>query len=86
MNKYDVASVVAMNELEGENYHTLTAAQQRELFGFNVLGRKSVNFESDGQGTVRIASSKAFGTDSTVIRLTYEQFAAKVNAHEKIEV
>lgn len=86
MNKYDIAAIAATNNLEGDDFHTLTATQQRELFGANILGRKSVNFESDGQGTVRVAASRAFGTDSTVKRLSYEQFAECVNNQEKIEV
>ncbi len=86
ITKYDVAAIAAMNDLEGDDYHKLTAAQQRELFGANILGRKSVNFESDGQGTVRIASTACFGTDSNVTRLSYEQFAQHINEHQKIEM
>ncbi len=85
LNKYDVAAIAATNDLEGENFHKLTAAEQRELFGFAAFGRKSVNFESDGQGTVRIASTACFGTDGNVTLLSYEQFAEYCNKQQKIE-
>jgi hypothetical protein len=85
LSKYDIAAIAAMNGLEGDDYHKLTAAEQRELFGFVVFGRKSVNFESDGQGTVHIASTACFGTDGNVTRLSYEQFAEYVNEQRKID-
>lgn len=85
ITKYDVATIAALNDLDGDDYQKLTAAQQRDLFGANVLGRKSVNFESDGQGIVRIHSSACFGTDGNVTRLSYEQFAEYCNSNRKIE-
>ena len=85
LTKYDVAAIAAVNDLDGEGFHKLTAAQQRELFGANILGRKSVNFESDGQGLVRVASTACFGTDGNTIRLSYEQFAKYCNEQRKIE-
>jgi len=83
INKYDVASIAALNDLEGDDYHKVPAAKQRELFGANVLGRKSVNFEGIDQGTVRIMQSKAFGTDCHVTRMSYEQFANMVNESQE---
>lgn len=84
LNKYDVAAIATVNDLE-EGFHKLTAAQQRELFGANILGRKSVNFEPYGQGIVRVASTACFGTDGNTIRLSYEQFAEHCNEQRKIE-
>ena len=85
INKYDVASIAAMNDLEDESYQKLTAAKQRELFGANLVGRKDISFDSTGQGTVRIATSKAFETDCSVKRLSYEQFAEHINNKQKVE-
>jgi hypothetical protein len=79
INKYDVAAIAATNDLEGDEYQKIPASKQRELFGANILGRKSVNFEGDNQGTVRIMESKAFGTDCQVTRMSYEQFADMIN-------
>jgi hypothetical protein len=80
ITKYDVATIAALNNLDGNDYHKLSAALQRDLFGFAAFGRKSVNFESDGQGTVRIANTACFGTDGNVTRMSYELFAQACNS------
>lgn len=84
INKYDIASIAALNDLDSEGYQKLPSSKQRELFGANLVGRKDISFDSSDQGTVRIATSKAFGTDCSVKRLSYEQFAEHVNQQERI--
>ena len=84
MTKYDVASIAAINDLEGD-WQKLTASKQRELFGFAALGRKDVSFDGNGQGTVRVSVSKCFGTDSYTKCFSYAQFAEYCNKQEKID-
>jgi hypothetical protein len=83
MNQYDLAAIVAINDLEGDNYHKLSAKQQKEIFGANILGRKSVCFDPTDQGTVYV-SWRADGTDNNLRKFTYERFAQMVAAGEKI--
>jgi hypothetical protein len=84
ISKYDVAAQVTINSLEDGEYHKLTAKQQRELFGYDPLGRKDVNFDSTGQGIVRVG----FYTDGTnydTLVLSYDEFAQCCNAKIKID-
>jgi hypothetical protein len=86
MNKYEIAATVAINALEGRDFQKLSARRQRDLFGFAAFGRKSVNFDSSNQGTIRVSVSKAFGTDSYTKSLSYQEFAELCNKQEKIEI
>lgn len=86
ITKYDIAAIVQIyDDFASDGYVKLTAARQRELFGFAVIGRKSVNFDSTGQGVVRISATACFGTDGNVTRLSYEQFAQHINEQKKID-
>jgi hypothetical protein len=85
LTKYDVATIATLNGLD-KDYQKLSAALQRDLFGFAAIGRKDVVFENDGQGTVRIASSACFGTDGNVKRLSYAEFAEYCNEKRRIEL
>lgn len=84
MKKYDVASIVAINELENDEYIKISAAKQREIFGFVICGRKSINFDSTNQGTVRVAKWSD-GSGMAMRSYTYEEFAQCINNHEIVE-
>lgn len=78
MTKYEVAAILAINGLDNGEYCKIPAKIQREMFGFAVVGRKSVSFDSTDQGTVRVS----WWTDptNTVSRsMSYEQFADRIN-------
>ncbi len=85
LNKYDVASIAAMNGLEND-FQKVSAKTQRELFGCAVFGRKSIHFDPTGnfgQGEVRVSYWTDFCSSST-IHLSYEEFAAHCNNQQKI--
>lgn len=75
MTKYDVAATVAVNDLEGYGARRkFSAKEQRELFGWVPFGRKTVRFDSEGQGIAILTTVDCTG--STVeSQLTYEQIA-----------
>src|SRR5579862_8044191 len=84
ISKYDVAAQVTINGLEDGEFRKLPAKRQRELFGYDSLGRKDVNFDSTDQGMVRVG----FYTDGTnydTLLLTYDEFAQCCNAKIKID-
>lgn len=85
MDQYELASLAAINDLEGDDYHKLTVKQQRELFGANILGRKSINFDPENQGTVRVTWRTSCGTDMNLKTYSYEQFAQMVTTGQAVE-
>lgn len=84
MNKYDVAAIAAINGLDNNEIHKLTAAQQREMFGFVVVGRKDISFDPRDQGTVRVGKWTD-GTNYSSWPFTYEEFAQAINERKPLE-
>lgn len=84
MNKYEIATIAAINDLDDGETRKLTSAQQREMFGFVVVGRKDISFDPRDQGTVRVGK----WTDATNYSswtFTYEQFAQSINDRQRVE-
>jgi len=83
ITKYDVATIAAIHNLDDDEYHKLSAAQQRKIFGFVICGRKDIRFNSRDQGTVIIGKSVL--TDYVSRDYTYEEFAQCMNEHKTVE-
>lgn len=83
MNKYEIASIATINNLDDNENHKLTAAQQKAIFGFAVVGRKDVRFNSEGQGTVTVGRTVC--TDYSSRTYTYEEFAQAINDRQQVE-
>lgn len=79
INKYEIASRIALAGLDGFTGR-LTAAQQRELFGRNIFGRKKVTIDASGQGRVHGWHSAAYGTDSVFFDKSFEEIAELANS------
>lgn len=86
MNKYDVAALIAIAGLDTNEYMKLSAAQQRELFGYNAFGKVNVRFNPDGQGCIELYRSCCYGTDIAWTTYTYEELAAKINNKQKVMI
>lgn len=84
MNKYELAAIASINGLDNGEAYKLTASQQKEMFGFNVAGRKDITFNPAGQGTVVIGRS-VNGKDYVTRNYTYEEFAAAINNRKQVE-
>lgn len=56
-NKYDLAAVLALHDLDDGQEHRLKASRQRKLFGFAVFGRKRFRVNPDDQGEVTLYRS-----------------------------
>lgn len=84
MTKYDVAAIAAINELDDNENRKLTASQQRELFGFVIVGRKNIKFNPLNQGTVIIGRTVP-GVDYVSRNYSYEAFAQAVTERKPLE-
>lgn len=84
INKYDLAALAAINDLDDNETRKLSAMRQRELFGFVICGRKDISFDSTSQGTVRIGRT-VFPKDYVCRDYSYEQFAERVNNRQEVE-
>lgn len=83
MNKYELATIASLNNLDDNNYHKLTAAQQREIFGFVIVGRKDIRFDSRNQGTVIIG--RTVTSDYVSRDYSYEEFSQAINDRQPLE-
>lgn len=63
----------------------LTAKQQKELFGYNVVGRKDIKLDVL-TNTISICKKIAFGGDIVDACFTAKQFALILNSKTKIEL
>ncbi len=79
MNKYYLASLVARELLDDETARKLTAAKQRELFGYVPFGKRSVAFNPNNQGEVRVASNPD-GTGTVTRTYSYEEAASLISS------
>lgn len=86
MTKYEIAAQVTMAEIDGE-YLTLSAAQQREIFGGYVFGRTLIHADTTGQGKVTIRKNAGHGNicrDVLFAEFTFEQVAQAVSEGRKL--
>jgi hypothetical protein len=64
MTKYDLAAHLTLEGFDG--YHgTLTATQQRTLFGAALFGKKTVRISCDNQGLVEVFHACWEGTHTS---------------------
>jgi len=73
MDKYTIAANIASNGLDGF-YGKMSAKQQRDIFGSAFFGRKTLDIDASGQGTVRVTWAVA-GLDTCFADVTFEQIA-----------
>lgn len=85
MNRYDIASILAVAGLDDRKWHRLSAAEQREILTFPVFGKKEFRVNPDNQGEVMLRKSVP-PNDSIFAIYSYAQVAAAVNAKTKLEV
>ncbi len=84
MTKYEVAEIAAINGLDDNEWRKISAARQRELFGFVIAGKKDIRFNPIDQGTV-IVGRTVTGKDFISRDYSYEEFAACVSGHKTVE-
>jgi hypothetical protein len=53
LTKYDIAAALEIAGLNDGKYHRLTAAEQRDLLGFPVFGKREFQVDLLNQGRVR---------------------------------
>ena len=78
VSKYDIAANVAVAGLDGFSGR-LPAAKQREVFGRNVFGKKTITIDASGQGRVHGVYSVCFGTDIAFFDTSFEEIARLAN-------
>lgn len=83
-NKYTVAELLALHELDSNEAKRIPAAKQRELFGYVPFGKQLVQFNPLNQGTVEIRRSTAYGSDQAWTQLSYAELAAKLEAQDVV--
>ena len=84
MDKYSVAAQVAVAGFDGY-YGKMSADQQRTVFGKNIFGRKTVQIDASGQGTVTATWAVA-GLDTCFAEVTFSAIAADVNGECTIQL
>ena len=83
LTKYDVAAIVAVEQLEAMRCK-LSGPKQCRLFGYLPLGRRDVTFDSTNQGTVRVGCYTD-GTNYSFRDYSYEEFAQTINERKPLE-
>jgi len=78
IDKYEIAGRVAVAGLDGFK-GTLTAAQQRQLFGRYIFGKMYMEISCYAPGTVKGFRKVCFGTDWEEYSLTFEEIAGIAN-------
>jgi transcription antitermination factor NusG len=82
IDKYEIASRIALAGLDGFK-GTLTADQQRKLFGRYIFGKMVMNISCTDGGTITGFRKVCFGTDWEDYRLSFDEIAAIVNNPDK---
>lgn len=77
-DKYQIAVNVTLAGLDGFTGR-LTAKQQREIFGANIFGKKTIKIDASNQGQVTGSFSVCFGTDSNHFEKSFEEIAKAAN-------
>ncbi len=75
MNRYDIAANLTLADLDGFK-GVLPAATQKQMFGRNVYGRKSISIDCNGQGRVFGQFSVCFGTDGSFFDHSFDDIAS----------
>lgn len=74
MSKYEIAANIEIANLSSFD-GKMSAATQREIFGANVFGKKSITIRNENQGAVEVRYSAAYGTDQVLVIISFEQIA-----------
>lgn len=77
VDQYEIATrayMAGLHDFDGK----LTAAQQRDIFGFAIFGRCSVQIDLDGVCCFRVWKWTTCGTDSISTQLTAAEVAQNV--------
>jgi hypothetical protein len=81
-DKYEIASRVTLAGLEGFK-GTMSADQQRKVFGRYVFGKMLMEISTVDGGTVKGYRKVCFGTDWEDYTLTFDEIAEIVNNPDK---
>jgi hypothetical protein len=73
-NRYDIAANLTLADLDGFR-GVLPAATQKQVFGRNVYGRKTISIDCNGQGRVFGQFKVCFGTDSSFFDHSFDDIA-----------
>ena len=82
-DKYEIAARIAISDLDCFT-GKLPARRQRELFGRNIFGKKTLTIDATGQGRVYGTFSVCYGTDRQGFELTFDEIAALVNGNKAV--
>ena len=83
MNRYDLAAILTINDLDDGKWHRLSAAEQRALWGFPVCGRKEFRVSTVNQGSIRLVKSVPPG-DTIFADYTLAEMATAINTRTKL--
>lgn len=82
-DKYQIAANVTLEDLE--NFKgKLPAEKQRQIFGRNIFGKKTINIDTTNQGRVFGKFVVCFGTDCCHFDFSFEEIADLANNPQKI--
>lgn len=83
MTKYDIAANIEIANLSNFD-GKLPAAQQREIFGANIFGKKTITIRNEGQGAVEVRYSAAYGTDQVLTVISFDEIARALVANRPL--
>lgn len=88
MDKYQIAANVTIAGIDG-TYQTMTASEQRAIFGGYVFGKVLIHADASDQGKVTIskqAGHSNIAPDTIFATYTFQQVAEAVNAGRKLGI
>lgn len=74
MDKYEIASLITINGLDGFT-GVLSAKIQREVFGGAWFGKKTITIDANNQGTVTGRYTAPITRDTVPFEFSFEQIA-----------
>lgn len=83
-DKYEIAAKAHLAGVDHGRWVRLTAAQQRDIFGAYLFGKKSLRISTDGQGSVEYVHSVCYGTDFSGGVYSLERIAEAVNGGHRL--
>lgn len=83
MTKYEIAANIEIADLSNFD-GKMPAATQREIFGANIFGKKSITIRNESQGAVEVRYSAAYGTDQVLTVISFEEIARALAANRPL--
>lgn len=81
-DKYEIAANIGVAGLE--NFHgVMDAKTQRQIFGANIFGKKTIRIDATGQGKVTGSFKVAFGQDFNTFNFSFEEIAKIANGEKR---